>query len=90
MPPTNSLIRISDGTMCSAWGGAFFNGQYYYNLLSHYEDARHFRYATQKDDRDLEDGKIKYKSGSDALASMGENRRGIIFRGDEQHDIFGL
>ena len=80
MPPTNSLIRLSDGTMCSAWGGAYFNGRYYYNLLSHYEDAKHFRSSTQKDERDLEDGKIKYQSGSDALKSMGTNRNGIIFR----------
>ena len=90
MPPTDSLIRISDGTMCSAWGGAYFNGHYYYNLLSHYEDSRHFRHATQKDDRDLEDGKIKYQSGSDALASMGENRNGILFRDKEQPDRFAL
>ena len=80
MTPTDHLIRISDGTVCSAWGGDYFNGVYYYNLLSHYEDSRHFRHMTNKDNRDYEDGKIKYMSGSETLKILGENLTGVITR----------
>lgn len=80
MPPTDELIRISDGTACAAWGGDYFKGVYHYNLLSHYEDSRHFRHRTTKDRRDIENRKIKFVGGSEALKNIEENPDGVILR----------
>ena len=63
MPPTDTLIRLSDGTMCSAWGGMCIGRKYHYHFLNGtYEEASHFRHATEKDYKDLEDGLIQYRA----------------------------
>ena len=66
MPPTDELIRLSNGKYCAAWGGEYKNHRYYYYFLNgRYEDASLFRHATKQDLEDLDAGRIQFESPAD-------------------------